>query len=632
MALKLETFSNLKGGNSFFKALTHPTVAPAAAALREKLHGAKSVAIFDPDGIADGVSGFFGLHTIRLAGVYAQSVDSVGKPSLGTITQPIPQLPQSGADLVLILAFDAERAIRQIRHLMTEKMKPVTLDAMRLPDRYLTNRTHYLDPINFATNFAFFRDENGFRTRVVTTNYWSGYGAATPQMMLTLFDTGGSILAEWSQPLGPANAAVTIDSRAVRERFGLAPFTGQLFIHVAGAVGHDVVKYALDTWEEDGPSLSCTHDANAWPADYYAGLPAPRADERVTLWVQNCLPIPIPSSGIGLNLMGSSEVTPVEQSVAPFASLALDVAAILPDARWPQQIEIAAGRHMVRPRYEITRGKRTRIAHPNVERTDLFPNPRISQLSEHLGKGFILAAPILPLANWRTTALPTPMARSQEVLPISAVAYDPRGREVGRHRFGRLARAESVALDCGALMRDSGAEWGHVELVYDFTAGDEADGWLHGLFRYERLDGDHAAETSFGSHVFNTLMTWGNEPQSYKGRPPGLSTRLFLRLGQDELDTLCHLIFPASQPWLGFSATDLILVDGEGETIALRHLRIPCGGSVFWRYHELFSDEERRRAGSQPYITIRDRSCRLFGYHGLIGQSGAFSLDHMFGY
>ena len=72
MALKLETFSNLKGGNSFFKALTHPTVAPAAAALREKLHGAKSVAIFDPDGIADGVSGFFGLHTIRLAGVYAQ--------------------------------------------------------------------------------------------------------------------------------------------------------------------------------------------------------------------------------------------------------------------------------------------------------------------------------------------------------------------------------------------------------------------------------------------------------------------------------------------------------------------------------------------------------------------------------
>jgi hypothetical protein len=29
---------------------------------------------------------------------------------------------------------------------------------------------------------------------------------------------------------------------------------------------------------------------------------------------------------------------------------------------------------------------------------------------------------------------------------------------------------------------------------------------------------------------------------------------------------------------------------------------------------------------------IRDTTCRLFGYHGLIGRDGGFSLDHMFGY
>jgi hypothetical protein len=632
MVLKLETFSNIKGGNSFFKALTHPAAAPAAAALRDKIRAAKALAVFDPDNIADSVGGFFNLQTARLAGVYVQAVDAVGKPVLGTVTEAITALPRAGADLVFILAFDADRIVHRISHLLGERTKVVTLDAMRLAESYLSHRGNYLDPINFATNFAFFRDQGGFHTRVVTTNYWSGYGATAPNLMLTLFDEGGAILAEWTQSLGPANASVVLDSASIRRQFGLPEFTGQLFIHVTGAVGHDIVKYALDTWQDDGPSLSCTHDSNVWPADYYAGLPAPRADETVTLWLQNCLPVAIPSSGVALNLMGDATAVPIEQSIPAFATLAVDVAAILPAARWPQQIEIAAGRHVVRPRYEVRRGPRVRIAHPNVERTDLKPDPRIAGLAEHLGKGFILPAPILPVADWRSHLLPTPMARSQEVLPIAAVAYDPLGRETGRHRFGRLTRRDSVAIDTSELLRDSGAEWGHVELVYDFTAGDEADGWLHALFRFEHRDNDHAADSSFGAHVFNTLMTWGSEPQSYKGKPPGLSTRLFLRLGDEPLDTICHLIYPASQPWLGYSATDVMLIDGRGETVAMKHLRIACGGSVFWRYREIFSADERRRAGPDPYVTVRDRTCRLFGYHGLVAASGAFSFDHMFGY
>jgi hypothetical protein len=46
----------------------------------------------------------------------------------------------------------------------------------------------------------------------------------------------------------------------------------------------------------------------------------------------------------------------------------------------------------------------------------------------------------------------------------------------------------------------------------------------------------------------------------------------------------------------------------------------------------LFDAAARRRAGPGAYAVIRDTTCRLFGYHGLVGRDGAFSLDHMFGF
>jgi hypothetical protein len=128
------------------------------------------------------------------------------------------------------------------------------------------------------------------------------------------------------------------------------------------------------------------------------------------------------------------------------------------------------------------------------------------------------------------------------------------------------------------------------------------------------------------------VLTYKSEPQSYAGRPPGLSTRLFLRLGEAHYDTLCHLIYPASTPWHGLSETDLTLHDGHGTEVAREHVRIPCSGSLFWRYGETFDAATRARAGANAYIVIRDTTCRLFGYHGLIGRNGAFSLDHMFGF
>jgi hypothetical protein len=417
---------------------------------------------------------------------------------------------------------------------------------------------------------------------------------------------------------------IAIDSGDVRQRFGLGEFTGQIFIHVIGAAGHDVVKYALDTHGDDADVLSCTHDANAWPSDLYAGLPAPDEGERVVLWVQNSHPCSIPAGAIGLNAMGSEgETAWLDREIPPFGSHALDVASLLPDLRWPAQIEIQAGKHFVRPRYEvIAKSGRTRISHPNVERGDLSIDPGIPGLAKHLGKGYLLPAPILPTGRFSTLVLPTPMSTAQRTLPVAAVVYDRDGGEVARHAFGNLGRGHASVLDIDALLAARDAlpgGYGHVELVYDFADGGGADGWLHGLFR-------------FGAHIFNAALTYRNEPQSYAGPAPGLSTRLFLRLGPPPLDTLCHLIYPASTPWRARSDTVLVLCGGDGTAVAERRIAIACGGSLFWRYRETFDAAARDAAGDGAYVMIRDTTCRLFGYHGLINGAHSFSLDHMFGF
>ena len=76
--------------------------------------------------------------------------------------------------------------------------------------------------------------------------------------------------------------------------------------------------------------------------------------------------------------MGDTASHPLDRAVVPFATCALDVASLLPQARWPQQIEIEAGKYMVRPRYEVMARGRRRIAHVNVERTDLKPDPKLA--------------------------------------------------------------------------------------------------------------------------------------------------------------------------------------------------------------------------------------------------------------
>jgi hypothetical protein len=662
MALNIDTFSNTKGGFPFFKAMGHPAVAPKARALLARLADSGPLAIYDPTGFATAFSEIHPLTGLDIAHVYVQDLSALGQPVLGHTAQPVTDLPSADIASLLVVAFDADKVVRDIARLVPPDTEVVTLDELRLDDNRLTNKKLYLDPFNFATNFAWFRDAPDGRggrlhSRVATANYWHRYGARGVTLWLTLIDEAGETIAEWDQPLPDAPAGIVIDSAEVRARFGLGDFTGQLFVHAIGVAGHDIVKYALDTFGDDPRDLSCTHDANAWPADFYAGLPAPKADERVVLWIQNSHPCPIPAGAVGLNLMGDDAgAVWLDREIPPFATYALDVAELLPAAEWPQQLEVRAGKHFVRPRYEIeqsTDGQidRRRMAHANVERTDLKPDPRIAELGNLMGKGFLLPAPVLPPERYRSIMLPTPMTRTQETLPVAALIYDAQGREIARHDFGELARGDCPAVDIDQL--DNGAlngAAGHMELVYDFPAATRGvDGWLHALFRYEDRVTGHVAESSFGAHIFNTVLTWRGEPQSYTGNPPGLSTRLFLRTAPgmavpglaadgDGADSFCQLIYPASTPWHGTSQTDLTLHAGDGSEVATRTVNIPCGGSLYWKLSEMFDEDQRARAAEAGpagggYVLIRDTTCRLFGYHGLIAAGdAAFSLDHMFGF
>jgi hypothetical protein len=348
----------------------------------------------------------------------------------------------------------------------------------------------------------------------------------------------------------------------------------------------------------------------------------------VTLWLQNSHAVPIPAGAIALDRMGAEQPAVISEPVGPFATVALDVGQILPDLHWPAQIEVRAGRYVVRPRYEVTRQDRVRIAHVNVERDNLRPDPGILNLSPELGRGYLLPFPILPKDRFRTIFQPTPMSTCQADMPIRLDVFDVAGHKVAETFLGRLPRNHDLAMD----MDDFNVNQGHAELVYDFRDGGDADGWLHALFRYEDRQSGHVAESSFGAHIFNTAMTYRDEPQSYSGPPPGLTTRLFLKLGDDRRNSFAALIYPASNAWHPHSVTELQLLDGDGQLVEQLQVEIACSGSKIVWPHAMFGTDALRRAGDGGYVLVRDATCRLFGYHGLMDQSGGFSLDHMFGF
>lgn len=253
MALKLETFTNRAwrpgnnyGGNTMFKALGHPLSADKARALMIEISARGSVAVYDPLAHAEDFDNFYNLAALDIEGIYVQQVEEEGRALFEKKAKLVSDLPASKAKTVFIAAFNAERLIDNIAHLIPKGTEIKSFDDIALPDTMLSDRRNYLAPINFATNFGFLRDEDGHHTIISSANYWAGYGAENPELWLCLFGQDGTKLAQWTEPLPGANATYVLDSREIRKRFSLGDFTGSLFMHAIAIKGHDIVKYAVE--------------------------------------------------------------------------------------------------------------------------------------------------------------------------------------------------------------------------------------------------------------------------------------------------------------------------------------------------------------------------------------------------
>lgn len=627
--LDISTFTPQRGGNVFYKAIAHPLAASLIQKIGADLGSAARLAVYDPDHEA---SNFLALYPALHpdCGFFTHQSEEVGKDDgRGGVLQPLFEIGQSDATHILALSFDDAKTRSRLSRVAREDQLIITLGAARLPEAMLSNRQNYLDKLNFATNFAFFRDDYQLSTRLVAANYWGHYGATNVRYWFRLYDGVGRVIAEWEDQITTPGAALIIDSQEVRKRFALPAFCGQLFLHVLGARGHDTVKYALDIYGRGrDASLSVTHDANAWPSPRFATLPAPDDDEQIILWVQNSHASLISPGEISLNRMGDTREYPVTVEIPAFGTYRLDVGELMPDVKWPAQLELRAGNHIVRPRYEVVQRGLTRIAHLNIERQDLRPDPTIAKMPLWMGRGFIMPFPVLDPARYTTFLQPNPMSEQVTHLPVRVDLFDRQGRRVRQEFLGNLPRHHAAAFAMHELMPNEG----HGELVYDFRDGGAADGWLHAMLRYRDRANGHAAETSFGAHIFNTLMTWRNEPQSYTGPPPGLTTRLFLKLGQAGMRSFSHLIYPTSLEGGAPSQTVLHLVARDGAEIAREMIHIaPSGSMIIWP-DEIFGRELIGKAGEGGYVLIRDMTCRLFGYHGQMNAKAGFSLDHMFGF
>lgn len=631
----LRTFDNQSGRNVFYRAAIHPMTAPLTERLIAAVGRADSVAVYDPSGYFADLAAMYDLSGWTIDRVYVQRMEEVGQDRGGFAARPLTELGASAASLLFVAEFDGENRLSRLGPYRPDIAGSESFDSLRLDKGWLTNPGQYLDPLNFVSDFLFFRDADGFHTTVSTINYWHNHGAAETRLWCRLFGADGAVLADWEQTLPHGPCGITLDSADVRRRFSLGDFTGSLFVHVIGSAAHDTLKYAVDVYDDAGVTTTATHDSNPWAADFYAGLPAPAPGQTMRLWVQNCYPTPIPAGATLIRRMGDTDFTPTGPEIPPYGTAPIDIGAAFPDIAWPQQFEIRGDKYFCRPRYEIAYGNGHRsVAHVNVERSDLKAAADLPEVTRTLGKGFILPGPLLPIADWSTTLLPTPMATWQDDIALVLRAYDSEGRLVVESPLGRRARGDQTAIELDGLLGGTklAGGYGHLEVSYDFAASDKGDGWLHAIFRFARRDTGRQAETSFGSHLFNVPAIWRNEPNSYLGKPPGLSTRLYLRLTDRPGKAMCHLSYPTSGKWRDFSETDIILHRADGQEIARQRIAVPCSGSRLVDPEALFGKALLADAKGGGYVIIRDATCRLFGYHMFLGSGGGFALDHMFGF
>jgi hypothetical protein len=148
----IETFDNLHGGSVAYKALAHPLAAQRLERIAASISHVGKVAIYDPNGLAGTLLALS--PPLPVEGIYVHDSLTVGQKRGEHVTRALSDLANARVSHVLIAAFDARRLTARIEPLLPRGTTLLTLDDAKIPTHLITNPTRYLDPVNFATNFA----------------------------------------------------------------------------------------------------------------------------------------------------------------------------------------------------------------------------------------------------------------------------------------------------------------------------------------------------------------------------------------------------------------------------------------------------------------------------------------------
>ena len=238
--------------------------------------------------------------------------------------------------------------------------------------------------------------------------------------------------------------------------------------------------------------------------------------------------------------------------------------------------------------------------------------------------------------EWQSLVLPTPMALSPDRAADGRAAFTTATATRCR---------DSVSAGCRATMRRCSTSTrstarGTRRRLRPYRAGlrflrtaARRDGWLHALFRYR-----HRARRPCRRDQFRRACLQHDADLSRRAAilyRPAAGT-VDAAVPAPRRRRLRHAV-PPDLPGVAAVAPARARPKSFSTTARARSRRAAPGDPLLRLAPVALSRAVRRRdprprRRPAPTSIVRDPTCRLFGYHGLLGRDGAFSLDHMFGF
>ena len=630
MALRIETFDNVRGGNTLYKALTHPHAAAPGRALVAELRAARPGRDRRSARRGGGVCRDFRPRPrLDIAGGLCpgRRRGSAGR-SLGRARRAADRDCRTARRArCWSPAFDADRLIEQLAPYLPAGATVLSLDAMRIPADAADQPPRLSRPAQFRDQFrAVPRHRRRLHTRLVTANYWAGYGAG-----------GGHLLADPVRRRRPDHRRMV--ARRRRADGGAIVDRQPRGARAASASASSPASSSSMSSARPGTTSSNTRSTPLATATRRCRAPTTPMPGRPTAMPGCRRRRRASGSCCGSRTATRRRSRPARSGSRRWAkSGSSPIDEPIGAVRQPRGRcrRAAAGRSPGRGRSSCAPAS-TSCGRATRSSTERPPPHRPCQCRARRSAARTRTCPSSPRRSARAICCRRRSCRAASGKACCcrrrwrcrrASCRSPRSsttRTATRSRgirFGRLPRDHATALSTSTRWRRRSAT--ATAMSSWSTISPRAATATAGCTRCSAIAtarSGHAAETSFGAHVFNTILTYRDEPQSYTGRPPGLSTRLFLRLGDGAYDTLCHLIYPASLPWRPTSATEIILHDARGREIART-----IAGDPLLRLAAVALSRAVRRGDPRP--RRRRRLCRRSatrpaGCSAITGSSGA---------